>query len=704
MKKRLLHAEFYVVLTCIFTICSGISSFFTSPAVAQTSLEVPFFREWAASAHADTKAEAFRHWDEEKRKQIPEWCARCHSTSGYLDFIGADGSEAGKVDLPAPLGSTVECIACHNEVTANMHSVVMPSGVEITGLGDEARCMQCHQGRSSKAMLDETFEQSNLTNPDTVSPNLIFVNIHNYAAAATKYGTIAQGGYEYEGKSYDAYFAHVGEEYDSCMECHDPHTLKVKIDECRVCHKGVTSESELKNIRMAGSLVDYDGDGNLEEGVYYEIARLQSLLYQAIQAYTVEITKTPMVYALLVYPQFFLDTNKDGKRDMAELQYENKYNAWTPRLLKAAYNYQVSKRDPGMFAHGGKYIIQLLYDSIEDLNTVLSDPIDLTRAHRIDDGHFAGSEEAFRHWDEDGEVPPACSKCHSAEGLPLFLKDNTTISQPPANGFECRTCHNDLTTFTRYAVKSVKFPSGAIIDSGDQNMNLCMNCHQGRVSTVQVNEATNGLENDVVSEKLKFINIHNFEAGATKFGTEAKGGYEYEGKEYVGLFEHVPNYTGCTSCHSTHQLKVKVGECTECHQQVQEGKGLHAIRLTAPDYDGDGNTTEGVAEELDALRQALYAAIQEYAKHVAKADIVYGAHDYPCFFTDLNGNGQADSEEVNINNSYHAWTPKLLKAAYNYQYATEDPGGFAHNNKYIAQLLYDSLESLSAIQDGMIRP
>ena len=47
---------------------------------------------------------------------------------------------------------------------------------------------------------------------------------------------------------------------------------------------------------------------------------------------------------------------------------------------------------------------------------------------RIDHGHFAGSEEAFRHWDEDGEVPGSCSKCHSAAGLPSSLKEGVTIS------------------------------------------------------------------------------------------------------------------------------------------------------------------------------------------------------------------------------------------------------------------------------------
>ena len=137
---------------------------------------------------------------------------------------------------------------------------------------------------------------------------------------------------------------------------------------------------------------------------------------------------------------------------------EGKYDAWTPRLLKAAYNYQTSIKDPGAFAHGGKYIIELLYDSIEDLNTAIAEPVDMTAMARIDSGHFAGSEEAFRHWDAEGEVPGTCARCHSAAGLPEFLKEGVSVSQPIANGFECTTCHNDLEEYTHPRVQAGEVP------------------------------------------------------------------------------------------------------------------------------------------------------------------------------------------------------------------------------------------------------
>ena len=58
---------------------------------------------------------------------------------------------------------------------------------------------------------------------------------------------------------------------------------------------------------MAGSLVDYDGDGDMEEGVYYEIEGLQEMLYEAMQAYGAEVAGTPIVYDSHTYP-YFLST------------------------------------------------------------------------------------------------------------------------------------------------------------------------------------------------------------------------------------------------------------------------------------------------------------------------------------------------------------------------------------------------------------
>jgi hypothetical protein len=718
MKKLAILTSLLLVLVLMVAYWLGGLPPVTPEAVAQEEVEIPFLDRWAGSGHNDTEAEAFNHWNEDSPAEIPEACARCHSTPGYIDWIGADGTAAGAVEAPAEIGTTIQCIACHNDVTLTKTSVVMPSGIELTDLGDESRCMECHQGRESTVSVNEFIETAGVED-DVISEDLGFRNIHYFAAAATKYGTLAKGGYEYEGKSYDGNFAHV-DQFDTCIECHDMHSLEVKVEQCSACHAGVTTVDDLKDVRMPGSLVDYDGDGNVDEGIYFELEGLQALLFEAIQAYADDVSGTPIAYDVAAYPYFLNDAGEG-------------YNAWTPRLLKAAYNYQVSFKDPGAFAHGGKYIIQLLNDSIEDLNTALSTPVDLSNVHRVDAGHFAGSEEAFRHWDEDGEVPASCSKCHSTAGLPLKLKDNATISQHLPNGFQCTTCHESLGVeggalqAPRYQVDEVAFPSGAVLSFGEGvDSNLCLECHQGRESKYSVDALLLGLDeatiadlssaelldlvetstqtvdDDTVADNLGFLNIHYFAAGATRFGAEAKGAYEYDGKEYAGFFDHFDGYQACTDCHNTHSLQVKTVECGDCHEGVETLEDLDTIRESETDFDGDGDTTEGLRQEVNTMRDVLYAAIQDYAASTTGIEpIVYNAQRHPYFFIDNNGNGEIDEGEAD---RYATWTPRLLKAAYNYQYSQKDPGAFAHNGSYILQILYDSLEDIGGDASDMTRP
>ena len=60
--------------------------------------------QWAASAHANVESRSFRLWDTREPPEISTRCAKCHSTSGYLDFLGADDSTPGEVDQAASIG------------------------------------------------------------------------------------------------------------------------------------------------------------------------------------------------------------------------------------------------------------------------------------------------------------------------------------------------------------------------------------------------------------------------------------------------------------------------------------------------------------------------------------------------------------------------------------------------------------------------
>jgi hypothetical protein len=671
-------------------------------AAAAAAEAVPYAEEWAGSGHAASDTEAFRHWDEDDPPVVPEACAKCHSSSGYLDFLGEDGSESGVVDSTHDPAEGIECNACHNDTAAAMDSVVFPSGIEVSGLGPQARCMQCHQGRASKVQVDDVLAETVGEDLDTVSEEVGFINIHYYAAGATRLGTEVKGGYEYDGMDYDVRFAHVPG-YDTCIGCHDQHTLELKIDECAVCHTDVASVEDLMNVRMEGSLADYDGDGDIEEGIYYEIDGLREMLYGAIQAYAAEVTGTPIVYESHTYPYFFIDTNGNGEADEDEANYGNRYVGWTGRLLQAAYNYQTSLKDPGGYVHGGKYIVQLLYDSIADVNTVISSPVDLSTAHRDDPGHFAASQEAWRHWDEDGEVEAGCAKCHSSEGLLTYLKEGTNVSEPLSSGLACHTCHDSLTEYTRYVVDEVEFPSGVMISFGEgEDANLCLNCHQARNSSSGVDAylARAGVGDDEASENLSFRNPHYFPAGATLFGTEAGGAYEYEGQAYNGRFAHAPGFATCIECHDAHALEAMEDQCGTCHAGIES---VDEIRMTEGDFDCDGDAEEGIAGEVETMNNVLFEALQTYAA-ANDVPIVYDSHVYPYFFNDTNGDGVPDADEANYGNQYAAWTPRMLRAAYNYQWSAKDPGAFAHNGMYMLQALYDSLDDMGYDVACMIRP
>jgi ferredoxin len=344
-----------------------------------------------------------------------------------------------------------------------------------------------------------------------------------------------------------------------------------------------------------------------------------------------------------------------------------------------------------------------MYDSIDDLNTALAEPVDLSGAHRIDAGHFAGSEEAFRHWDAEGEVPASCAKCHSASGLPTFLEQGVSVSAQPANGFQCTTCHNDLAEFTLHEVEEVTFPSGAVV-SATPETNLCLNCHQGRESGADVDNLIGDADADTVSESLRFLNVHYFAAGATRYGGEVNGAYQYEGKEYAGFFDHSNSMNECNDCHATHSLEVDAAACAECHEQVEEGGDVRDIRYYDDDLDGDGDVEEGMAYEIETMLEVLYTQLQAYAADEVGTPIVYDSHSHPYFFTDTNGNGEPDPDETTGENQYNTWTPRLLRAAYNYQYVQKDPGAFVHNGVYITQVLQDSIEDLGGDVSGMLRP
>lgn len=657
---------------------------------------VPYYQAWAGSPHADTSAEAFSHWNEEGL--VPATCARCHSSEGYIDFLGGDGSAPGRVDAPGQTQSVVRCETCHDSAASGLTAVTFPSGKEVTGLGAEARCMVCHQGRASGKDIDAQVADAGV-GEDTASAALGFTNIHYYPAAATLFAGQAAGGYQYAGQVYDTRFRHVPD-FDKCNECHDPHSTRVRWDACATCHPGVTDVTQAWNIRqIASRQQDYDGDNDRAEGIHFEIQGLRDRLLATLQRYGAERAQ-PLCYAN-AHPYWFRDGDGNGTCSTTESVSSNAYASWTPRLQKAAFNYQLARVDPGAFAHNAKYILQLLHDSIQSLNGALIDPFDTSRLVRNDPGHFNGASKAARNWDSSETVQASCSRCHSgAQGYRFFVQYGVGQAVPEtANGLECATCHESFAPdYAVFVPARTWLPDGTTVSLPGQD-NLCANCHIGRASKATLDTAL------AAGGAPRFQNVHYMPAAGTREGTLARAGYEYPGRTYAGRLSHMGG-SQCTSCHvpgvSNHTFRVAdvwSTRCETCHADQESAEQIRSVHLQ--DYDGDGNTTELLRAEVDGMAARLLTAM----RGVTGNGICYHGDVNPYFFKDTDKDGACSATEAVSANAFAPFTPALVKATHNYQLSRKDKGAWAHNFNYVGQLLFDSVEDLTGgVPVNMVRP
>ena len=657
------------------------------------------YDQWAQSGHGDMTAEPWRHWDEDGA--VEGSCTQCHTAQGFLEYAAL-----GLVETPQPLPLGLECQACHTgspssyfnpALNANLEPVAFPVNAaegtdpSLSQFGSSNMCLVCHQGRASGPTLQNRID----------SGNLGFLNIHYYAAAASLFGGEAQAGYEYEGNEYiprNTFPSHP-DEFSTCEGCHmtnaengELHTWIPDIANCQSCHGGDSFDT------LGGS----PGEN------YTAIQTLVPELYALVQDYAANTIGTPIVYDDSRYPYWFTDT---GER----------YNSFDETLLKAAYNYQVALKDPNGYLHNGSYIQQFLYDSIEDLGGTPSVAV-IGRGDLTLDGSAIGTLTSESGRPSSGSsaatalqrasrsatgtrttvISGSCTKCHNTNGFGEYAMGEATTAQLPLSTVGCTSCHNQFNLYsnaeTRYtaqgmnpALQDVAFPSGATATFGNDS-NICMSCHQGRASGVQVANATpNDAVQDPDYDSFSFINIHYYAAGATLLGSDVNGGYEYEGEQYRGKNQFgVHSQLGdsealvdCIGCHMNadsealgkHTFLPKVADCNGCHA----GGAFETLRGSPSDN----------FEDIETLKSELLAAIQAYATTgdlPIVSPIVY-SDGYPYWCRD-NG------EPCSRTNAYQDADFPMSTAMYNYNLVVKDSAGYIHNGAYIIELLYDSIVAM----------
>jgi hypothetical protein len=319
-----------------------------------------YISAWARSGHSNASSTSFSYWND--TGSIPPVCAVCHSGAGFRSFHGLDGGASGLSAQPVQVGGVVDCETCHNAGLSAITAITLPSGISHPVDGGEVSCMTCHQGRAAGATVLRATDGKAEDTPDAT---LTFINPHYATAGAALLGGYGGMGYQYPGKDYSGRFLHA-RPVATCASCHDPHSLTVAEETCLTCHTSGTAA----DIRI--SRVSFDGSGDLKKGIRGDISANAARLMSMIEDYAETVVGVSLHYDGSRHPYFFADANGDGVADQVDGK-PVPYNAWSPRMLKAAYNWKFVGSDTGVHVHNPHYALQLLHDSMEDL----SGPLDI---------------------------------------------------------------------------------------------------------------------------------------------------------------------------------------------------------------------------------------------------------------------------------------------------------------------------------------
>jgi hypothetical protein len=224
---------------------------------------------------------------------------------------------------------------------------------------------------------------------------------------------------------------------------------------------------------------------------------------------------------------------------------------------------------------------------------------------------------------------------------------------------------------------------------------------------------------------FSWVNPHYLGAAATIWGAQAAMYYQYPvtydatpaTKTYRGGGSH--RDAECTDCHNAHSLEVSdTMDCsaTSCHHTHSgtTAQNLPALRLkTGRNYDG-GND-DGVYQNFLNMKATFYQAIQKYSAKLGNVNagtstICFDDARYSYWFvataaditngtcTGTVGWGTiADATKTPpVADSNTRWTPRLVRATYNYKFLAQDAGAWIHNPRYAAQIMYDAVKDLNA--------
>uniref|UniRef100_C6E1N9 Uncharacterized protein n=1 Tax=Geobacter sp. (strain M21) TaxID=443144 RepID=C6E1N9_GEOSM len=326
-------------------------------------------RQWAQSAHGNTKAKAYAYYDfktmgsaQPSSTTFESNCVRCHTTTGYINFVNS-----GFVDIHAwgsgsdKTKEVTACNACHDDgagrtygyglrnvavvsIYYNYSSSKSSPTVKLNNnktlypdAGASNLCMPCHTGRAVGQMIK-----------DAAALGLNFANVnmpngHYRSAGATVFQL---GGYEFVGRSYsNASFLHssIGLGNNRGTGGKGP---------CITCHM----TNGTSHLFMPVTLDDVKAVTGVVSATCVKCH--DSSFQTSHTAVSLQVRKAGYGAALAMLN--IIKTGKSTSTDWDTFDPGNGANT-----MGASFNYNLLSSEPGAYAHNPLYTKRLIYDSID---------------------------------------------------------------------------------------------------------------------------------------------------------------------------------------------------------------------------------------------------------------------------------------------------------------------------------------------------
>jgi hypothetical protein len=295
------------------------------------------------------------------------------------------------------------------------------------------------------------------------------------------------------------------------------------------------------------------------------------------------------------------------------------------------------------------------------------------------------AESGHARIEEEAALRASCAKCHNGLVSGEYLNDPEHFTNPASNPTEaapitCAACHDphgneNPASLRNASVTDRALPGGTLVEAAGAGR-LCMSCHNGRRAGTTIDgHVQNGNDHfgphhSVQGDMLAAVNAY----------PKVNEGFAWS------TSRHILVQDACVTCHTHpvpydettetaytgHTFEPTVEACAPCHGTLASFRDVQAKY----DYDGDGNSTEGVQGEVEGLLALTQAAIVDASETPEKRAILEAS------FEDSLG-------------SPRVTTVAQRAAGYNWAYVSYDGSKGVHNATYSIQLLQQSILSLN---------